>query len=160
MTGVQKLPEYQQKTKKSGKMLLIIDNAPGHPSCELLDRENGLFKPIDQTNIQSLKKRYKKELLRRIVLSDADGDDLVSLLRNLSRDEVEQWLADDDTLLFEILTDDEILKAVEKNENEDVDVSDKPDEDMSHSEAYFCPEVGLKWMEQQKEFSATQLMLM
>ncbi|KRZ67850.1 hypothetical protein T10_7112 [Trichinella papuae] len=52
---------------------------------------------------------------------------------------------------------------MEKDENEDVDVSDmsdKPDEDMSHSEAYFCPEVGLKWMEQQKEFSATQLMLM
>ncbi|KRZ67851.1 hypothetical protein T10_7449 [Trichinella papuae] len=80
--------------------------------------------------IFSLKKRYKKELLRRIVLLDADGDDLVSLLRNvnlkdccyiivqastlrvswnkilgynvecLSRDEVEHWLADDDISLF------------------------------------------------------------
>ncbi|KRY45054.1 hypothetical protein T03_10756 [Trichinella britovi] len=25
-------------------MLLIIGNAPCHPSCELLDHENGLFK--------------------------------------------------------------------------------------------------------------------
>ncbi|KRZ16654.1 hypothetical protein T11_13128 [Trichinella zimbabwensis] len=62
----------------------------------------------------------------------------------LSRDEVEQWLADDDTPLFEILTDDEILKAVEKDENNDVDVSDKPNEGPSHSEAYFFLTVGLK----------------
>ncbi|KRZ71113.1 hypothetical protein T10_10133 [Trichinella papuae] len=49
-------------------MLLIIDNAPCHPSCELLDRENGLF---------------KKELLRRIVLSEADAGNLVSKRRNV-----------------------------------------------------------------------------
>ncbi|KRZ75257.1 hypothetical protein T10_12223 [Trichinella papuae] len=75
----------------------------------------------------------------------------------LSRDKVEQWLADDDTLLSEILTDDEILKAVEKNENEDVNVSDKPNKCLSHSEAYSCLTVGLKSMEQQKEFSAILL---
>ncbi|KRZ65661.1 hypothetical protein T10_12815 [Trichinella papuae] len=34
--------EQKHKTKKLGKMLLIIDNAPGHPSCELLDRVNVL----------------------------------------------------------------------------------------------------------------------
>ncbi|KRZ11480.1 Jerky -like protein-like [Trichinella zimbabwensis] len=135
--------EYQQKTKKSGKMLLIIDNAPCHPSCELLDRENGLFKVVLlPPNTSSL-----KELLRRIVLSDADGDDLVSLLRNLSRDEVEQWLAVDDTPLFETLTDDEILEAMEIDENKDVDVSDmsaKSNEGPSHSEAYSCLKVSLK----------------
>ncbi|KRZ71339.1 hypothetical protein T10_12225 [Trichinella papuae] len=38
--------EYQQKTKKSGKMLFIIDNAPCHPSCELVDCENGFFKVV------------------------------------------------------------------------------------------------------------------
>ncbi|KRX24450.1 hypothetical protein T07_13195 [Trichinella nelsoni] len=42
----------------------------------------------------------------------------------------------------------------------DVDVSDKSDEDMSHSEAYFCLKVGLMWMEQQNvKFSAIQLIL-
>ncbi|KRY10234.1 Jerky -like protein-like [Trichinella patagoniensis] len=30
--------EYQKKAKRSGKVLLIIDNAPSHPSCEMLDR--------------------------------------------------------------------------------------------------------------------------
>ncbi|KRZ17584.1 hypothetical protein T11_17525 [Trichinella zimbabwensis] len=51
-------------------------------------------------------------------------------------------------------------KQWKKDENEDVDVSDKPNKGPSHSEAYSCLMVGLKWMEQQKEFSATQLMLM
>ncbi|KRX54177.1 hypothetical protein T09_8360 [Trichinella sp. T9] len=60
--------EYQQKTKISSKILLIIDNAP-HLSSELIEHENGLHK---------LKKRYRKELLQRIGLSDADGDNMVS----------------------------------------------------------------------------------
>ncbi|KRX70105.1 Jerky -like protein-like [Trichinella sp. T6] len=45
MIGMQKLPifiphvkENQKKAKRSGKVLLIIDNAPSHPSCEMLDR--------------------------------------------------------------------------------------------------------------------------
>ncbi|KRY40430.1 Jerky -like protein-like [Trichinella spiralis] len=38
MIGMQKLSEYQKKAKRSGKVLLIIDNAPCHPSCEMLDR--------------------------------------------------------------------------------------------------------------------------
>ncbi|KRZ72413.1 hypothetical protein T10_7952 [Trichinella papuae] len=43
--------------------------------------------------------------------------------------------ADDDIPLFVTLTDDEILQAMKKDENEDVDVSDmsdKPDEEPSH----------------------------
>ncbi|KRZ87393.1 Jerky -like protein-like [Trichinella sp. T8] len=193
MTFIPHVKEYQQKTKRSGKVLLIIDNAPCHPSSEWLDRENGLFKdlflppntsslvqPMDQTVIQCLKKRYRKQLLRKIVLSEADGGDLVSQLKSislkdccymitqawdsisghtlgsiecdedfanvtemfkkfkLSQDEGEQCLADDDTLLFETLTDKEILNAVKKDENEDVDESDMPDkptERLSHSEA-------------------------
>ncbi|KRX35568.1 hypothetical protein T03_4820 [Trichinella britovi] len=78
----------------------------------------------------------------------------------LSRDEVEQWLADDDTPLCETLTDDEILEVVEKDENKNGDVSDKLNEEgLSHSEAYFSFKLGFKWREQLKEFSATQLML-
>ncbi|XP_003376668.1 conserved hypothetical protein [Trichinella spiralis] len=39
---------------------------------------------MNQTAIQSLKKRHKKELLRRVVLLDADRDNLVSQLRNMN----------------------------------------------------------------------------
>ncbi|KRZ11764.1 Jerky -like protein-like [Trichinella pseudospiralis] len=195
--------EYQQKTKRSGKVLLIIDDAPCHSSSELLDCKNSLFKvlflppntlshvqPICQTVIQSLKKRYRKQFLRKIVLSEADESDLVSQLKiirhtlrvswnkllgyneefssqstdcvedfaavtemfekfKLSQDESEQWLADDDTPSFEALTDDGILKVVEKDENEDVDESD-----MS-----FIAKFLFNWMEQQNKFNATQLMV-
>ncbi|KRY53339.1 hypothetical protein T03_15374 [Trichinella britovi] len=74
------------------------------------------------------------------------------MLKNpeLSQEEVEKLLTVDDITLFKMLTGDEILKAVEEDENE------VP----SHSEAYSCFKVGLKWMEQQKKFSATQLMIM
>ncbi|KRY31190.1 Indoleamine 2,3-dioxygenase 1 [Trichinella spiralis] len=78
------------------------------------------------------------------------------------RDEVEQWLDDDDNPLFEALTDDDILEAVEKDEDEDgdeSDMSDKPNERLCHSEAYSSFKFGLKWMEQQKELSAAQLMV-
>ncbi|KRY38269.1 Calmodulin, partial [Trichinella spiralis] len=151
--SVQKLPmydeifiphvkEYQHKTKKSGKMLLIIDNAPCHSCCELLDRKNGLFKvlflpPNASSLVQPIdhKLLFKEKLLRRIVHSEGNGGDLVSQLGSINfkdccymmitqawnsisgstlRDEVEHWLADDDTPLFETLSDDEILGTIEK----------------------------------------------
>ncbi|KRX81641.1 hypothetical protein T06_5844 [Trichinella sp. T6] len=58
---------------------------------------------------------------------------------NENCEEVEKLLTVDDITLFKTLTGDEILKAVEEDENE------VP----SHSEAYSCFKVGLKWMEQQ-----------
>ncbi|KRZ14930.1 hypothetical protein T11_2582 [Trichinella zimbabwensis] len=61
------------------------------------------------------------------------------------RREVEQLLTIDDTALFGTL--------IEKDENKEVDVSDKPNEGP-------CLKVSFNWLEQQKEFSATQLMLM
>ncbi|KRX45974.1 hypothetical protein T05_11652 [Trichinella murrelli] len=67
--------------------------------------------------------------------------------------------SDDDNPLFVALTDDEILEAVEEDEDEDGDESDKLNERLCHSEAYSSFKFGLKWMEQQKEFSAAQLMV-
>ncbi|KRY33459.1 hypothetical protein T01_5585 [Trichinella spiralis] len=58
----------------------------------------------------------------------------------------------DDTPLFETLSDEEILIAMKKDENDDVDESnmpDKPTERLSHSEAYSCFKFGF----------ATQLMV-
>ncbi|KRY83591.1 hypothetical protein T4D_12537 [Trichinella pseudospiralis] len=45
---------------------------------------------------------------------------------------------------------------MEKDEKEDIDKSDKANEELSHSKAYSCFKIGL---EQQKEFSTTELML-
>ncbi|KRX61669.1 hypothetical protein T09_6105 [Trichinella sp. T9] len=40
--------------------------------------------------------------------------------------------------------------AVEKDENENVHVSDKPNEGLSHSKAHSCHKATFKWMELQK----------
>ncbi|KRZ08869.1 hypothetical protein T11_15, partial [Trichinella zimbabwensis] len=103
---------------------------------------------------------YKEECVNQSIDCDEDFATVTEMFEKfkLSQDEGEQWLADDDTPLFETLTDDEVLKAVEKEEKED-DESDKSDEGPSHSEAYSCAKVFFNWMEQQNEFSATQLIV-
>ncbi|KRX18784.1 Jerky -like protein-like [Trichinella nelsoni] len=103
-----------------------------------------------------------------------DGGDLASQLKSINLKDccymiAQVWesisgntlrLGDDDTPFFETLTDDEILEAVNKDEDKDgdeSDMSDEPNERLSQSEAYSSFKFSLKWMEQQKEFSAAQL---
>lgn len=56
--------------KESSKVLIILDNSPTHPTQELLERENGLFKkiflppnvksmlqPMDQSVIETMKRQ-------------------------------------------------------------------------------------------------------
>lgn len=69
--------EHQKSTGKSGKVVLILDNAPSHPKKEELDAINSNFEilylppnvtaivqPMDQGAISLTKKCYKKNLLR------------------------------------------------------------------------------------------------
>ncbi|KRY79847.1 hypothetical protein T4B_10532 [Trichinella pseudospiralis] len=113
--------------------------------------------------------RYKKELLRTTVLSDADGDHPVSPLRNVNLKDccymtAQSWnLISGSTLRIlsnKLLGYNEIMKYSKqwkKSENEDDDVSDKSNKGPSHSETYSCLMVGLKWIKQQKRLGATQL---
>ncbi|KRY38986.1 Jerky -like protein-like [Trichinella spiralis] len=79
--------------------------------------------------------------------------------------------ADETGLIWKCLPNTSLVSMTEKTANgfksstaqqkdEDIDMSDKPDEGTSHSEAYSCANILFNWMEQQKEFSTTQLMLM
>ncbi|KRZ05858.1 Jerky -like protein-like [Trichinella zimbabwensis] len=153
MIGVQKLPEYQQKTKRSEKLLLIIDDVPCYPSCELLDRENGfffkvLFLPLNTSSlVQPMDKTEgtlvnAQEILRNVNLKDscymiaqAWNSISGSTLRILS-DELPGY--DEKCVNQSIDCDDYCITviAVEKDENEEVDVSDKPNKGVTHSEAY------------------------
>ncbi|KRZ85684.1 hypothetical protein T08_15156 [Trichinella sp. T8] len=162
-------------------MLLIIDNALCHPSCELLDCENGMFKMLMETilchylNLNlNLKNScymiahacdsilgstlpaswnklfgYNEKCVNQSIDCDYECTTVIRMFKKfkLSPAKVEQWLADDDTPLFVTLTDDEILKAVVKDENKDIDLSDMPDKldtDPNHKEAYSCIKVGFK----------------
>ncbi|KAG5862225.1 hypothetical protein JTB14_023516 [Gonioctena quinquepunctata] len=74
------IPEVKKHQKSVGKegskVLLIVDNAPTHPTAELLERENGQFKttflppnvtsllqPMDQSVIETMKRHYRRQLL-------------------------------------------------------------------------------------------------
>ena len=64
------------------KALLFMDNVPSHPSIQLLQSQDGnikclflppntsLIQPMDQGVLESTKRRYRKELLRKLLLAD------------------------------------------------------------------------------------------
>jgi len=68
------------------KALLLLDNAPSHPSSGLLQTEDGnieaiflppnttsLIQPMDQGVLENMKRRYRKELLKKLLLADTDN---------------------------------------------------------------------------------------
>ena len=76
--------EYLKAKKLPAKALLLMDNAPSHPSTELLQSKDGnikclflppnttsLIQPMDQGVLESMKRRYRKELLRKLLLADS-----------------------------------------------------------------------------------------
>lgn len=89
-TFIPEVKKRQNEMGKEGNVLLLLDNAPTHPSAELLERENGKFKvkflppnvtsllqPMDQSVIETLKRLYRKQLLRRLLSVDEDNAEVV-----------------------------------------------------------------------------------
>lgn len=89
------IPEVKKHQKSLGKedskVLLILDNAPTHPTEELLERENGKFKtiflppnvtsllqPMDQSVIETMKRHYRRQLLRKLLLCAEDEEGVVA----------------------------------------------------------------------------------
>ena len=84
------MPHVQGKLSERGKeprALLVLDNCSAHPEEDLLVSHDGqvkavflppnvtsLIQPMDQGVLESLKRRYRKSLLRDILLSDEDLD--------------------------------------------------------------------------------------
>lgn len=78
--------------KEGSKVLLFVDNAPTHPTEELLERGNGQFKtiflppnvtsllqPMDQSVIETMKRHYRRQLLRKLLV---EGEDEEGVLAN------------------------------------------------------------------------------
>lgn len=89
--------KYQKKINKKGNVLLLLDNAPTHPSESLLERENGRFKalflppnvtsllqPMDQGIIECMKRLYKKQLLRKLLLADENEEGTLIYHKNIN----------------------------------------------------------------------------
>lgn len=67
------------------KAMLLLDNAPSHPSIDILKTEDGnifvtylppnvtsLIQPMDQGILETFKRRYRKSLLRAVLQDDND----------------------------------------------------------------------------------------
>nr|XP_046472573.1 jerky protein homolog-like [Neodiprion pinetum] len=78
--GVRK---WRQANDKTGGVLLLLDNAPYHPSAEVLNaldsdfvvkffppNVTSLIQPTDQGVIEKLKRLYRKQILRRLLHED------------------------------------------------------------------------------------------
>ncbi|XP_054281171.1 jerky protein homolog-like [Macrosteles quadrilineatus] len=94
------IPEVKKQhiaTGSSGNVLLIIDNAPSHPSSMDLDREDGKFKvvflppnvtsvlqPMDQGVIESFKRYYRKALLRMVLLGQEEDKPILQLYKAIN----------------------------------------------------------------------------
>ena len=82
-TFIPKVKTHQEDMKKEGRVLLLLDNAPSHPCADTLERENGKFQvkflppnvtsliqPMDQSVIETFKRFYRKQMLRKMLLSE------------------------------------------------------------------------------------------
>ena len=90
------------------KVLLLIDNAPSHPSSAFLSSEDGMLKtvflpanttsviqPMDQGVLGPLKRRYKHKLLLHIIMENENPDSsLPELLKMVTMKDVVYWISD------------------------------------------------------------------
>ena len=77
-------PQVRAKLTALGleqKAVLVLDNCPAHPDAQELVNENivakylppnvtSLIQPMDQGVLESLKRRYKKKLLHRLLIEE------------------------------------------------------------------------------------------
>ena len=94
---VPSVKSYREREGKSSKVLLLVDNAPCHPSIEILNAVYDYFKvvyfppnvtaliqPMDQGVIEKLKRLYKKQFLQHLLLADDDQESVVAFSKKLN----------------------------------------------------------------------------
>ena len=89
------------------KAVLVLDNCPAHPNEEDLISDDGnitalylppnvtsLIQPMDQGVLVALKRRYKKKLLRRLLIEDENGASLINFLKSVNIKIVTELIAE------------------------------------------------------------------
>ena len=99
--------KFCKDNKIEYKILLLIDNAPAHPSTEVLQSKDkkvksmflppnttSILQPMDQGILESTKRLYKKFLLRHILLeNETNSMAIPQILKNLTIKEAVYWSA-------------------------------------------------------------------
>ena len=94
------VPHVQEQLISLGeepKAVLVLDNCSAHPDAKELVSEDenviakylppnvtALIQPMDQGVIQSVKKRYKKKLLHRLIIEDDMGTSIVDFIKGVN----------------------------------------------------------------------------
>ena len=104
---VPSVKKYCNDNNVDYKVLLLIDNAPAHPSEEVLKSRDGkvvtrflppnttsVIQPMDQGILVGMKRRYKKFLLRHLILEDQSSPlSVPDILKQLTIKDAVYWSA-------------------------------------------------------------------
>ena len=87
---IPQVKRQREQEGRNGKVLLVLDNAPSHPSEDTLNEIESCFRvmflppnvtaliqPMDQGVIEKLKRLYRKQVLRRLLLVENESNDNV-----------------------------------------------------------------------------------
>lgn len=104
------VPGVQKHLKDRGlepKVVLLLDNAPSHPDEAMLVSKDkkitaiflppnttALIQPMDQGVLEALKRRYKKSLLRKLLMVDGEGQSMVTFVKTINIKDVIFMVAD------------------------------------------------------------------
>ena len=104
------VPAVKQYSAEKGlqvKALLLLDNAPAHPdevgssttdktikATFLPPNTTALIQPMDQGVLEALKQRYRKTLLRKLLLLDQEGSSMIGFLKKINVKDVLYMAAD------------------------------------------------------------------
>lgn len=83
------------------KAILLLDNAPSHPSTDVLQSSDksvtamylpanttSLIQPMDQGVLETIKRHYKRDLLRKLLLLDEEGHSMVTYVKTINMKDV------------------------------------------------------------------------
>ena len=119
---------HQQKTSTEGKTLLLLDNAPCHPASEVLEKEaqlagypefkvmylssnvTPLIQPMDQGVIEKMKRMYRKEMQRKLLILDESEEGVLSACKKFNIKDCCYMLRD----AWKCLTQDNLSRAWKK----------------------------------------------
>ena len=89
--------KYLADKSLSPRALLVLDNAPSHPTASTLASEDGditclflppnvtsIIQPMDQGILENLKRRYKRELLRKLLLHSEEDVSFMEFCKKLT----------------------------------------------------------------------------
>ena len=124
------------------RAVLLLDNCSAHPDAEELVSADGqifafflppnvtsLIQPMDQGVLESLKRRYKKKLLHRLLLEDEVGTNIADFLKQVNMKVVvdfaaESWKEITTTTLRKSWRKIMPMKDADETSNEDVRISE------------------------------------